>query len=134
MQKIDPQHRWSGRLPTDCLDLLPAECRSQRITCISDVTTWTSLWYRWRGGETQPRINFAKQFVVIVQNVRFLNRIRFQSATIDDGVLTIHSQETRTARPVRDELYCLVLVFNSAGIDTIGDGTESLPVRPHAKL
>jgi hypothetical protein len=133
MQIIDPLHRWSGRLPATCLKLLPVERRDHRLACITDAATWTSIWHQWRGEATQPRINFSSQFVALVHNVRYVNRIRFQSASIDDGVLTIESIETRTARPIDDEMYCLVMVFETDGVVAISDGSEVLPVPSHAK-
>lgn len=126
MQKIDPIYRWSGRLPSVCVDLLPPEYRHRRVVCIRDLKAWTRVWQRWQGETTQPRIDFATQAVVILKNVRYLNRIRYLGSAIDDGVLTVKSLETRTARPVRDEVYGLVLVFDASRISAVSDGAETL--------
>lgn len=128
MQKIDPMYRWAGRLPTVCAELLPSEFRDRRLVCIRDVKAWTRVWQRWQGETTQPRINFSKQVVVIVRNVRYLNRIRYLNASVDDAVLTIKTMETRTARPIQNEFYGLILVFDAREFHSITDESEHVEV------
>ena len=126
MQKIDPVYRWAGRLPAVCADLLPTESRDRRLVCIRDVKAWTRVWQRWQGETTQPRINFSQQVVVIVRNVRYLNRIRFRGATVTNAVLNVETLETRTARPLRDQFYGLILVFDARQISAVSDGEDTI--------
>jgi hypothetical protein len=125
-KKMDIKQKWQGSFPTASMKLLAKDQQASRVAVVDDAKQWSKIWKAFDSEAKQPKVDFDKNIVVMVKNVRFLNRIFVGGATLDGGILKVSAGETRTARPIRDKVYCALFVVPKEGIEKISDGGRSL--------
>ena len=99
-----------GLLPVVQLSLFPEETRKGKTIYVKDREIWQKLWksFQLRDKGELPEIDFENQTIVVVKNTNFLNRIRVTGARRVDGRLVVDFSETRSARPIRQEVYAVM--------------------------
>jgi hypothetical protein len=125
---INIERSWTGMLPIEGVARLPKAYRDNRIGIVSEAESWSRIWKMYQPGKKQPEVDFDAQFVVFIKNVRYLNRIKLVSAELADGLLSLKSQETRSARPIRDQVYCVMILIDREGIQLIRDGRNKITI------
>lgn len=136
--KIEQQ--WSGSLPVESLKLFPENQQKSRVAYVADQKQWETLWNVFESAGEQsdaelPKVDFEKSLVVVTKNVRYLNRISVNSASLDNGVLRVLALETRSARPIENKVYCAILVVPRKGIEKISDGgRQTIEIKPDPAL
>jgi hypothetical protein len=125
---IDVNKAWVGMLPIESVLLLPKVTRDHRIGIIDKEEIWSKIWKAHQPDEKQPKVDFDSQVVVFIKNVRHLNRITLVSAELDDGLLTIRSKQTRSARPIRGRVHCVLIIVQRVGIRQISDGRTKIVI------
>jgi hypothetical protein len=124
-KKMDITEKWQGSFPTASMKLLRKDQQASRIAFIGDLKQWAAVWEAFDPQADQPQVDFEKNIVVMVKNVRFLNSIFISGATLDTGTLKVTAGETRTARPIRDKVQCAMFVVARDGIKKITDGSKN---------
>jgi hypothetical protein len=134
-KKMELKQKWQGTFPTARLKLLAKGHQASRVAFIAEGKQWSQVWKAFDAEAKEPKIDFDKNIVVMVKNVRFLNRIFVGNATLDDGTLKVLAGETRTARPINDRVHCAMFVVPRAGIKKISDGGRStISMQPDGAL
>jgi len=118
------REKWSGVFPVGRLHVLPAEQRLRRVGYLDNQKLWTATWQAWKPQQKQPQIDFDKQIIVFIKNVRFLNRLSRPTASLKQATLLVRAAETRSARPIRNQVFCLMFPVPRSGITAITDGKE----------
>ena len=119
---IDATRHWSGMLPVELLNAIPQSQRHQRLGLIDTEQDWSNLWTAWRQAEPIPPVDFGREVIVFIKNVKYLNQIQLRSVTPDGAVAVIDAQETRSARPIEDQLNCVMFVLPRDGLEAVSDG------------
>lgn len=129
------REKWSGVFPVGRLHVLPKEQRLRRVGYLDNQKLWTSVWQAWKPQQKRPQVDFDKQMIVFIKNVRFLNRLSRPTVSLQDGTLLVRAAETRSARPIRNQVFCLMFPVPRRGIGGITDGKEpQLKVKTDARL
>lgn len=129
------EKKWAGSLPVKSLKLFPEKQRKSRLAYVSSEKQWEALWKAAGFEEKLPKVDFEKSLVVVAKNVRSLNRISVNSASLDNGILRVLALETRTARPIQDKVYCSILVVPRKGIEKLSDGGQTtIEIKPDPAL
>ncbi len=119
--QLNIQSRWAGTFRTGQLNVLPLEQRLRRVGYLNDRKTWTRVWSAWKPDQKCPAIHFNEQLVVLIKNVRYLNRLSDPRATLSAGKLLVRAAETRSTRPIRSRVHCVLFSVPRAGIKWITD-------------
>ena len=129
------EKKWAGSLPVKRLKLFPENQQKSRLAYVSGQKHWEALWKAFGSEEKIPKVDFEKSFVVVAKNVRYLNRISVNSASLDKGILRVLALETRSARPITDKVYCSILIVPRKGIQKLFDGGRTpIDIKPDSAL
>ena len=129
------EKKWAGSLPVKSLKLFPENQQKSRLAYVSGQKQWEALWKAFGSEEKIPKVDFEKSFVVVAKNVRYLNRISVNSASLDNGILRVLALETRSARPITDKVYCSILIVPRKGIQKLFDGGRTtIDIKPDSAL
>lgn len=123
-----PEKSWTGLVNVACLQLFPEEQKSQRLALIKTRKSWLALWKYYKPDTSAPEIDFDQQLVVVVKNVRYLNRISLESSIRSQGTLTVQTKVTRSARPVRDAIHLLMMTADRDGLLRVQHNLETVEI------
>lgn len=128
---VEIEKKWSGSLPVKSLKMFPEKQQNSRVAYVSSQEKWKSLWTAFGSPGELPKVDFEKHLVVVAKNTGYLNRISVASAALDNGVLRVDADETKSARRIVDTVYCGILIVPRKGITRISDGAgRTIDVRP----
>jgi hypothetical protein len=134
-KRMELKEKWQGTFPMASMKLLAKDQQASRMAFVGSSEQWSKVWKAFDAEGKQPKVDFDKNIVVMVKNVRYLNRIFVANATLDAGTLKVVAGETRTARPIGDHVHCAMFVVPRAGIDKISDGGRStISIKPNGAL
>ena len=122
--------RWEGDFPVAQLNRLPAEQRRSSVGYIGDAETFASVWQVFKPGTSLPRVDFDKNLVVFVRNLKSYHHALVEKVTLKDGVADIVSaQSLMPAPPVEDRVVMGLAVISREGLKFIQTDNEQIPVR-----
>jgi hypothetical protein len=121
-------HKWSGDYPVVHLNRLPEDVRKSRVGYIGDAEVFAAVWQAFKPEETVPEVDFSRNLVVFSRNVDFYNRTSIFKITLKEGVADILAMETRSARPIEDNVAMAMAVIPRADVKFIQTGNQQIPV------
>jgi hypothetical protein len=122
--------RWAGDYPVAQLDRLPVGQRQSRVGYIGEAETFASVWQVLKPGTALPQIDFNKNLVVFVRNVKSYHPTLVEKVTVKDGVAEIVAAEPLTpAQPIEDRVAIGLAVISREGLKFIHADNEQIPVR-----
>ena len=122
--------RWAGDYPVAQLDRLPAGQSRSGVGYIGDAETFASVWEVLKPGTALPQIDFDKNLLVFVRNVKLYQHTLVEKVTLKDGVAEIIAAEPLTpAQPVEDRVAMGLAVISREGLKFIHADNEQIPVR-----
>lgn len=127
---LDQERHWNSLLSTEALNLLPDAARNQRIVVIRKPEAWQRFWQVWHPELQLPPVNFETEHVVLVKNVRYLNRIHVDAIERVQNELRLSIRETRSARPIRNQVNCAAFVVARDAVQSISDGRTRITLGP----
>jgi hypothetical protein len=124
------QQKWAGDYPVAQLERLPERQRQAGVGYIGDAETFASVWQVFKPGTALPQVDFDKNLVVFVRNLKFYYHTLVEKVTLKDGVAEIVAAEPLTpVQPVEDRVAMGMAVISRAGIKFIHADNEPIPVR-----
>ena len=121
--------RWTGDYPVAQLDRLPAGQGQSRVGYIGDAEAFASVWQALKPGTALPKVDFSKNLVVFVRNVKSYHPTLVEKVTLKDGVAEIVAAEPLTpAQPVEDRVAIGLAVISREGLKFIHADNEQIPV------
>jgi hypothetical protein len=122
--------RWAGDYPVAQLDRLPAGQSQSRVGYIGDAETFASVWQVLKPGTALPQVDFNKNLLVFVRNVKLYQHTLVEKVTLKDGVAEIVAAEPLTpAQPIEDRVAIGLAVIPREGLKFIQADKEQIPVR-----
>jgi hypothetical protein len=122
--------RWTGDYPVAQLDRLPAGQRESRVGYIGDAETFASVWQVLKPGTALPQVDFSKNLVVFVRNVKLYHNTLIVKVTLKDGVAEIVAAGSMTpAGPIKDRVEMGLAVISREGLKFIQTDNKQIPVR-----
>ena len=124
------EHKWSGKFPVAQLPIFPVEMQQNKVACVVNADQWALVWAALDMQDDLPKIDFEKNFIVMVKNVRFVNRISIMRVTQTSDTLSVMAMETRTARPIDKVVLCALAVVPRAGVKKVSGGGAAVSLPP----
>ena len=122
--------KWAGDYPVAHLERLPAGQRQASVGYIGDAETFASVWQVLKPGTALPQVDFDKNLVVFVRNVKSYYHTLVEKVTLKDGVAEIVAAQSLTpVQPVEDRVAMGLAVISRAGLKFIHADNEQIPVR-----
>lgn len=122
--------KWAGDYPVAELERLPAGQRQASVGYIGDAETFASVWQVLKPGTALPQVDFDKNLVVFVRNLKFYYHTLVEKVTFKEGVAEIIAAEPLTpVQPVEDRVAMGMAVISRAGLKFIHSDNEQIPVR-----
>jgi len=122
--------RWEGDYPVAQLDLLPEGQRQSRVGYIGDAVTFASVWQVLKPDTALPKVDFNKNLVVFVRNVKLYHQTLVEKVTLKDGVAEIVAAGPLTSvPPIEDKVAMGLAVISREGLKSIHTDDEPIPVR-----
>jgi hypothetical protein len=122
--------RWTGDYPVAQLDRLPAGQSQSRVGYIGDAETFASVWQVLKPGTALPQVDFDKNLVVFVRNVKSYHPTLVEKVTLKDGVAEIVAAGPLTpTEPIGDKVALGLAVISREGLKFIHADNEQIPVR-----
>ena len=116
--------------PVAQLNRLPAEQRRSSVGYIGDAETFASVWQVFKPGTSLPRVDFDKNLVVFVRNLKSYHHALVEKVTLKDGVADmVSAQSLMPAPPVEDRVVMGLAVISREGLKFIQTDNEQIPVR-----
>lgn len=112
---------WTGSFATADMDLLPETTRGVSLIRSRDKfdTIWKHMNFNSQMPANPPDVDFQTQTVVLIRNVRHLNRIISVKVARKDNTLLVSARQTRTARPINKSVYLAVFVVPLSKIEKV---------------
>jgi hypothetical protein len=121
--------RWVGDYPVAQLDRLPVGQSQSRVGYIGNAETFASVWQALKPGTALPQVDFNKNLVVFVRNVKSYHPTLVEKVTIKDGVAEIVTVQPLTpAEPIGDRVALGLAVISREGLKFIQADNEQIPV------
>ncbi len=122
--------RWVGDYPVAQLDRLPVGQSQSGVGYIGDAETFASVWQVLKPGTALPQVDFNKNLVVFVRNVKLYHHTLVEKVTLKDGVAEIVAAQPLTpAQPIEDRVAMGLAVISREGLKFIHADNEQIPVR-----
>ena len=122
--------RWTGDYPVAQLDRLSAGQSQSSVGYIGDAETFASVWQVLKPGTALPQVDFNKNLVVFVRNVKLYHPTLVEKVTLKDGIAEIVAAEPLTpAEPIEDRVALGLAVISREGLKFIHADNEQIPVR-----
>jgi hypothetical protein len=122
--------RWTGDYPVAQLDRLPAGQRQSSVGYIGDAVTFASVWQVLKPGTSLPRVDFGKNLVVFVRNLKSYHSTLVEKVTVKDGVADVVSAPPLMPAPsIEDRVAMGLAVISREGLKFIQADKEQIPVR-----
>jgi hypothetical protein len=122
--------RWVGDYPVAQLDRLPAGQSQASVGYIGDAETFASVWQILKPGTALPQVDFNKNLVVFVRNVKLYHHAIVEKVTLKDGVAEIVAAAPLTpAEPIQDRVAMGLAVISREGLKFIHADNGQIPVR-----
>jgi hypothetical protein len=125
---IDKDRVWNKLMPVATVQCLPQQQQANRLGYIANAKDWAKIWQSWHPEHTVPKVDFKTEIVVWIRNTRYLNHIKLAGVQVKDSTAVVAARETRSAKPIKDELHCLMFVLNRKGVKRLSDGSKSIEV------
>ncbi len=118
---------WNGSLPVKSLEHLPEEQRKSPIAYLGDNKSFTAFWKSFTPFDKKalaPQVDFSKNVVVVMKNVRHKEQIIGLKARLDEGTLRVTSKKNFEfeGRKMKDRVFSAFFVLPRKGILTIESG------------
>jgi hypothetical protein len=121
--------RWVGDFPVAQLDRLPLGQSHASVGYIGDAQTFASVWQVLKPGAALPQVDFNKNLVVFVRNVKFYHPTLVEKVTFKEGVAEIVAAAPLTAAPpIEDRVALGLAVISREGLKFIQADNEQIPV------
>jgi len=121
--------RWAGDYPVAQLDRLPVGQSQAGVGYIWDAQTFASVWQVLKPGTALPQVDFDKNLVVFVRNVKSYHPTLVEKVTLKDGVAEIAAAEPLTpVQPIADRAALGLAVISREGLKFIQADNEQIPV------
>jgi len=121
--------RWVGDYPVAQLDRLPLGQNQASVGYIGDAETFASVWQVLKPGTALPQIDFDKNLVVFVRNVKSYHPTLVEKVTLKEGVAEIVAAGSLTAAPpIEDRVALGLAVISREGLKFIQADNEQIPV------
>ena len=112
------------------LDRLPAGLSQSRVGYFGDAESFASVWQVLKPGTALPQVDFNKNLVVFVRNVKSYHHTLVERVTLKDGVAEIVTAQPLTpAEPIGDRVALGLAVISREGLKFIHTDSEQIPVR-----
>jgi hypothetical protein len=122
--------RWQGDYPVAQLDRLPAGQSQTSVGYIGDAETFASVWQILKPGTALPQVDFNKNLVVFVRNVKSYHHAIVEKVILKDGVAEITAAAPLTpAEPIEDRVAMGLAVISREGLKFIHADNGQIPVR-----
>ena len=124
---------WNGTLPVKSLKLLPEVQRQSPVAYFGDNKAFTAFWESFKPFDKKARISnvdFSKNVVVLVKNVRHFEQINALKARFDKGTLRVSSKKHGGSKP-KDHVFVAFFILPRKGITTIASGkNHAFEIKP----
>jgi len=122
--------RWAGDYPVAQLDRLPVGQSQASVGYIGDAETFASVWQVLKPDTALPKVDFNKNLVVFVRNVKLYHQTLVEKVTLKDGVAEIVAAGPLTSvPPIEDKVAMGLAVISREGLKSIHTDDEPIPVR-----
>ena len=120
---------WNGSLPVKSLERLPEEQRKSPIAYLGDNKSFTAFWKSFTPFDKKapvPQVDFSKNVVVVVKNVRHKEQIVGLKARLDEGTLRVFPKKNFEfqGRKMKDQVFGAFFVLPRKDILTIASGKK----------
>jgi hypothetical protein len=127
---------WNGALPVKSLEFLTEDQRQSPVAYFGDNKTFTAFLESFKFLDKKvppPQVDFSKNVVVLVKNVRDPEPIVGLKARLDEGTLRVTPKKDFEfeGRVVNGQLFASFFVLSRKGIQVITSGKKhELEIKP----
>lgn len=129
---------WNGSLPVKSLQLLPDEQRKSPIAYFGDNKSFTAFWESFTPFDKKvpaPQVDFSKNVVVVMKNLRHPEPIVGVKARLEEGSLRVTAKKNfefeLDGRKVKDQVFASFFILPRKDILTIESGKNYfLEIKP----
>ena len=125
---------WNGALPVKSLEFLPEDQRQSPIAYLGDNKVFTAFWESFKPFDKiapAPQVDFSKNVIVVMKNVRRMEQIIGLKARLDEGTLRVMPKKDfdgfdprNPLRIVKGHVFVSFFILPRKGITTIASGKE----------
>ena len=127
---------WNGTLPVKSLDILPEDQRKSPVAYLGDNKAFTAFMESFKSFDEKvavPPIDFSKNIVVLVKNVRHPEPIIGIKGRLDEGTLRVAPKKDFDfeGRILKGQIFASFFVLPRKGITTISSGkSHEFEIKP----
>ncbi len=120
---------WNGTLLVNSLEFLPEDQRQSPVAYLGDNKSFTAFWKSFTPFDEKapaPQVDFSKNVVVVVKNVRHKEQIVGLKARLDEGTLRVMPKKNFEfeGHNMKDQVFGAFFVLPRKGILTIASGKK----------
>jgi hypothetical protein len=120
---------WNGTLPVKSLKFLPEDQRQSPVAYLGDNKAFTAFWESFTPFDKKapaPQVDFSKNVVVVMKNIRHMEQIIGLKARLDEGTLRVTPKKNFEfeGRKMKDQVFVAFFVLPRKGILTIASGKK----------
>ena len=125
---------WNGALPVKSLEFLPEDQRQSPIAYLGDNKAFTAFLESFTPFDKKapaPQVDFSKNVIVVMKNVRRMEQIIGLKARLDEGTLRVMPKKDfdgfdprNPLRIVKGQVFVSFFILPRKGITTIASGKK----------